>query len=187
MFGAGFFPGCGWLRLALDFAAFDGFGGFLFRVCNDFRGGSRGGGRYIFWLGDGGVGLLGDVGGRVEIGRGPVKGVEAAELFEFAVTGGDGAFGRGDFEAETGETAPGAGGGLVGAGQVEGSGAGGQDFVLNFDFDGLELVFKEEEADAAKALGLPLAGGEAVDDLMISFSAWSRGPILAMRASSMRE
>ena len=43
--------------------------------------------------------------------------------------------------------------------------------MLDVDFDGLELVFEEEEADAAKALGVPLAGGKAIDDLFFGVVA----------------
>ena len=170
MFSAGF----GWVRLALDGVVFGGFGGFLLCVLNDFRGWLRGGGRNFLGSGrrgDGGIDLLGDVGGGVKVDGGPIEGIEAAELFELAVAGGDGAFGGGDFEAEAGEAASGTGGGLVGAGHGEGPGAGGESFVLALDFDGLEFVFEQDEADAAEALGFPLAGGEAVDDL---FHGWLR-------------
>ena len=43
--------------------------------------------------------------------------------------------------------------------------------MLDVDFDGLELVFEEEEANAANALGLPLAGGNTVDDLLFGVVA----------------
>ena len=171
VFGAGPFVGGGWLRLALDFVDFGGFGSFRFNLFNDFRGGSRGSGRSFFWLRMRGVDLLGDVGGGVEISRWPVERIEATELFELPVAGGDGAFGGGHVLAETGEAASGTGGGLVGTGEGDGTGASREDFVLDFDGDGLELVFEEVHSNAAEALAFPLAGGKAVDDLFFGMVA----------------
>jgi len=99
-----------------------------------------------FWVGfgfglrPGGVDLLGDVGGGVEAGGWPEKGVEAAELLELAIAGGDGPFDGGDIEPEAGEASAGAGGGLVGSGEGYGPGAVGEDVVLDFVGDGLELL-----------------------------------------------
>ncbi len=171
VFGAGVFGSWGWLRLALDFVYFDRFGGFFFSVFNDFGGWGRGSWRNFFRFWNGGINFLGDVGSRVEIGGGPVKRIEAAELLEFAIAGGDGAFGGGDVLPETGETASGAGGGLVGAGQGDRAYAGGEHFVVDFYGYGLKFVFEEEETDAAEALAFPLAGGEAVDDLFFGMVA----------------
>ena len=145
--------------MALVVVAFGGFGGFSLRVFNVlwvwFRCGGRG---FVgFWVGfgfgfrPGGVDLLGDVGGGVEAGGWPEKGVEAAELLELAIAGGDGPFDGGYVEAEAGEATARTGGGLVGSGEGYGTGAGGEDVVLNFVGDGLELIFEKDQANAAEA------------------------------------
>jgi hypothetical protein len=60
---------------------------------------------------------------------------------------------------------------LIVLGHGEGTGAGGKGLVLELDFDGLELVFEQDEADTTEALAFPLVGGEAVDDLFIGMVA----------------